>query len=565
MKIQRCMAFGTLAFALSLSLDLAVARAADSAPAAVSGTVFLDANANAKRDAGEKGVAGVRVTDGMGFALTDAEGAYSLAIADDYIIPYRPARTVSVCWPTGTWPAGRWWHRLSEIADAKAVDFALREDRQALPFVFLQTSDDHGSGKMYSEHYARDARAMAPLAKFLFNTGDMGYATPDGAEAMFLSIAGHAAAFPLPMFITPGNHDFVGENDKVRMDSHPLAGWGAQTKFLGPVRWSFDYAGVHFLGLDYMEKTEKGYEDRVPRVAVQFMEKDLAQVPEGTRVVLLVHCYDAVPEFFQALHKFKVELICSGHTHTPTYARVGRVPTITNYGVGTGIVTSNAIDFAERRPLTLGSGLLLGYFNSVTRPAMEKRRQKQHSVADRSVGSGRVEIAGGAEVESVEIVADLVPGSAAKFGFRSGEKSAIEIAFDGQAVWVAGAPVPFSLAALPSAAPEKLVHWHILIDRDRLTICGNDLFRLTKAVQVDRPAKVTLFAEGGEAVFRKFDLWELQPIRNPASRGLHHFAPPAWSWGTSQHVAACLDDQSATAAEILKRYSEDGVIDYDIR
>jgi hypothetical protein len=167
-------------------LPCAPAWAADAGSDCISGKVFLDVNGNGKPDPGEKGIAEVRVTDGISFATTDADGAYSIKIAEDYMIPCRPARTVSVCWPTGKWPTGRWWYRLSEIADAKAVSFGLRNDEQKLPFVFLHTSDDHGAGQMYSEHYAHDARLMKPAAKFIFNTGDMGYATPEGGDHVSL-------------------------------------------------------------------------------------------------------------------------------------------------------------------------------------------------------------------------------------------------------------------------------------------------------------------------------------------------------------------------------------------
>ena len=560
-------------------LSCAPAPASGAVPDTLGGKVYLDANGNGKFDDGEKGLPGIRVTDGIGFSTTDAAGAYAIKIEEDYMIPCRAARTVSVCWPTGKWPVGRWWHRLSEITDPKAVCFGLRDDEQKLPFVFLHTSDDHGSGVMYSEHYAHDARSMMPAAKFIFNTGDMGYATPEGGDLMFRTIAGHAAAFPMPMLISPGNHDFVGGHDKTPMDQ-PSNGWGFQTQYLGPVRWSFDYAGVHFIGLDYMEKTDKGYQDKIPHVAVQFMEKDLATLAKGTRVVLLVHCYDASNDFYQALHKFKIDQICAGHTHTPFYARVGGVPTFTNYGTGTGVVTAGAIDIAERRPLTFGNSHLLGYFKGVTIPAMEKRRQKQHAVSNKILNNSSFAIGGTPQTESAEIIAEIIPGSAKKIGLRIGIKDSIEITFDGKAVTVAGAPVPFSLipgdipippvsGAPPNTPARKIpadtsVRWHILIDRDRLSILANNLFRMTKAIKVDCPASVALLTEGGDATFKQCDVWELRTITNPASRSLHHFAPPAWTWGGTQLIAACLDDKSAVAEEMLKRFSADGVKDYDI-
>ena len=336
-----------------------------------------------------------------------------------------------------------------------------------------------------------------------------------------------------------------------------------------------------------MEKSAKGFECKIPHVAVQFMEKDLASLAKGTRVVLLVHCYDASADFYQALHKFKVDQICAGHTHVPYYVRLGGVPAITCYGVGTGVVTADAIDFVERRSITRGdtNDKLLGYFKVYTKVAMEKRRQQQHTVAAKTLNNSTFAIHGSPQADSVEIIAEFVPGSATKTGLRIGAKDPIEITFDGKAVNIAGAPVPFSLIPdgyydsprarratdAPSAnapprkiAADKSVRWHILIDHDRISVVANELFRLTKAVKVDQPAAVTLLAEGGEATFNKLDVWELRTISNPASRGLHHFPPPAWKWGGSMLLAACLDDKSKEAEEMLKRYSADGVTDYDI-
>ena len=46
------------------------------------GVVFADRNGNAQRDRGERGVAGVKVSDGVQIAVTDRDGRYSLQAAD---------------------------------------------------------------------------------------------------------------------------------------------------------------------------------------------------------------------------------------------------------------------------------------------------------------------------------------------------------------------------------------------------------------------------------------------------------------------------------------------------
>lgn len=573
---------GPLACLACLLLLPAAIRAAD-APTQVSGRVFRDDNRDGRFDPGEQGLEGIRVTDGIGFAVTDADGRYTLAIADDYMIPYRPARTVSVCWPSRTWPTGAWWRRLSDVADAAAVDFGLRADEQPLPFTFLHTSDDHGNGAMYSQHYAHDARRMMPSARFLFNTGDVGYASLESAEAMFSSMGAEAAAFPIPMFIVPGNHDFVNETEEVKLANHPLAGWGAYTKYLGPIRWSFDYADVHFLGLDWKEKDEtskRGYEDRIPKLALEFMEKDLAAIPPDRRVVLLVHCYTCGDDFLRALHRRKVDYICMGHTHTPLHVRMAGIHGHTNMGTAAGLVTADSIDMVEQRPITAKAGSLLQYFKGVTAAAMEKRRLVRHEASGKRLADASFRIAGSAATESAEIIVEIDPGTARRVGFRVGDAQSVEIAFDGTAVHVAGAPLPFSLVpqdtptppalgaapgtAGPTIPADRTLRWHLLVDRDRLSILGNDLFRMSKPITVDKPADVTIFAAGGEAEFKTCDVWELRPIANRASRGLHHFAPRSWTWGIGEHVAACLDDGSPTAISILGRYNEEGVVNRDV-
>ena len=50
------------------------------------GVVYNDKNGNALRDAGERGLPGVLVSNGMDIVKTDKKGSYSLPVSDDTIV-----------------------------------------------------------------------------------------------------------------------------------------------------------------------------------------------------------------------------------------------------------------------------------------------------------------------------------------------------------------------------------------------------------------------------------------------------------------------------------------------
>ena len=67
-----------LALAVATAAARSVAAQTRSASGAISGTVFLDRNANGVRDAGEPGAPGVRVSNQDTVVVTDGAGAFRL-------------------------------------------------------------------------------------------------------------------------------------------------------------------------------------------------------------------------------------------------------------------------------------------------------------------------------------------------------------------------------------------------------------------------------------------------------------------------------------------------------
>jgi len=211
-------------------------------PAAVSGTVTLDG----------KGIAGVRVTDGVGFATTDEAGKYTIPIEPDPLLPYLPSRTIGISWPSGTWPARdggsgryRWWIRLKDIQDPRRVDFALVRREAKLSVCVAFGTDPHDALRRPHNYTFRDEIAEAAgRIDFAVMGGDLGYMGFANADRDYAEIEGFTNHFPVPMFHVIGNHDVVHAHAPWWRAPHELAGNGAFTKYLGPIRWSFDYAGI---------------------------------------------------------------------------------------------------------------------------------------------------------------------------------------------------------------------------------------------------------------------------------------------------------------------------------
>jgi hypothetical protein len=99
------------------------------AATAVSGAVYDDANANGRRDATEKGLSGVAVSDGVEVVETGADGTYRLSAT---------GRNVFVV-TLGDRRATSGWHRPA----APQIDFGLAPSPVPAVWRFAHLSDTH--------------------------------------------------------------------------------------------------------------------------------------------------------------------------------------------------------------------------------------------------------------------------------------------------------------------------------------------------------------------------------------------------------------------------------------
>jgi hypothetical protein len=267
----------------ALALTTSVTRAG--AQSETSGTVFVDANHNGIHDPGERGVAGVAVSNQDAVTTTDASGRFHL--------PRGGAGIVFISVPDGYRSLGRFWRAVGD--GAVPLDFALAATPTAREFRFVHASDTHIAPASADRTRRLGALVDSLAPAFLIITGDLvrdalrvGEAEATSYYELFVK---ETSAFHTPLWTVPGNHENFGiERDKSHVSlTHPLYGRGMYHKYLGPDYYSFNYGGIHFVGLNTADIEDQWYYGHVDSLQLAWLERDLALVPVTMPVVSFDH------------------------------------------------------------------------------------------------------------------------------------------------------------------------------------------------------------------------------------------------------------------------------------
>jgi predicted MPP superfamily phosphohydrolase len=258
--------------------------AARSHSAGISGVVFDDTNRNGTRDAGERGVAGVAVSNQDTVVTTDASGAFRL--------PGEGRGVIFVSMPNAYRPVGPWWRPANS---AEPVSFALTREQSSTELTFIHASDTHISPASLARTQRLRALVDSIRPGLLLITGDLvrdalrvGEEEATGYYELF---ARERNAFRTPVFTVPGNHENFGiERDTSHVPAtHPLYGRGMYHHYFGPDYYSFTRGGVHFVGLNTVDIDDQRYYGHVDSLQIAWLERDLALVPADMPVVTFDH------------------------------------------------------------------------------------------------------------------------------------------------------------------------------------------------------------------------------------------------------------------------------------
>lgn len=319
------------------------------------GTVFEDRNGNRRRDPGEPGIAGVKVSDGVQISVTDARGMYSLPPADGrslfvikppgYLSTRREDGLPDVWQNTRTRPGPALKYGGMPVQPATCRDFALRaakpspKRQQGLDVVVF--ADPQPKTQRDVDYYRRDI--IEPLkrdtaiemghsfGRFYFDglAGDLGISLGDITSddlSLYPALTAATTSLGVPWLHVAGNHDL--DFDAGRDEDSLLT----FRHHFGPDTHAWEEPEATFLLLDdviYQPESKPSYIGGLREDQFAFLTRYLPTVPKDRLLVVAVHIpiFDAEPgretfrhadreRLFALLQAFPKVLLLSGHSHT---------------------------------------------------------------------------------------------------------------------------------------------------------------------------------------------------------------------------------------------------------
>ncbi|MDP4679709.1 MAG: calcineurin-like phosphoesterase family protein [Cyclobacteriaceae bacterium] len=330
----------TTAFLVFLLLAVTIFSNAIAQENQAKGTVYLDANENGFRDSGEKGIEGVKVSNGVEVVKTNAQGYYTIELLPEsilfiskpanYRVPLNESQLPQIYYrhyPDGTPEIADWkWPVIKPTGPLpKTIDFALLNGEsidsfKAMGFADPQTTTDEELDMMRKAII--DALFGNPYdARFGLVAGDV----VNNNLALYERHNKLMAQIGIPMWNVPGNHDLNPESPNYKYSTQTFK------SVFGPDYYSFDYGQVHFLALNNVgfKGKGKGYEGHIDADQMKWIENDLKDVPSDKLIMIITHIplltyannrtfpksinTDNFDELLKVLGRFQYVYTISGH------------------------------------------------------------------------------------------------------------------------------------------------------------------------------------------------------------------------------------------------------------
>ena len=370
--------------------------------------------------------------------------------------------------------------------------------------------------------------------------GDISYVTFGGSEEIFKAVAAYTEKFPVLLLHCVGNHDIAGVHTPWFSVPHETAGYGGFTKRLNPARWSFDCAGVRFVGMDYgMVDTNGAVQCGISDTAIDWLERDLASKPKDAPAYFFNHqSWSPNPRFYEVCAKYGVRLCLGGDSHRNIFLngglpRPGELQRWTKMSLYTLLYIDRAgFDFVDVCIYDGARNGWDGWWNHQSRGCALYNDPPEVLQAQRGEHVGLQDVTLTSQSRPLQVVPgatyDLRFGAkgaggkpAKRWGLRlTGADGQIrEFAYDSQRrmLNLLGLQTPFD-PALPAGhggRPDTLdpreqewVELRIFVLPDRVRVLVNSRLHYLKEVTLGALKAIEFFAEDGAAEFGRVDVWQ---------------------------------------------------------
>jgi 3',5'-cyclic-AMP phosphodiesterase len=193
-------------------------------------------------------------------------------------------------------------------------------------FTFAQVSDSHiGFAKEPNKDVIKTFQlavdrinAQPERPEFIIHTGDLTHLSkPEEFDAVEQVLRG---ANTQKSFYVPGEHDFFSDEGKQYLERFGKTAQGAGWQ-------SFDYDGVHFVGLNNVANLKPGGMGTLGREQLDWLKKDIEGQKNSTPIVLFAHVplWSVYPkwgwgtsdseEALSYLKRFAAVTVLNGHIH----------------------------------------------------------------------------------------------------------------------------------------------------------------------------------------------------------------------------------------------------------
>jgi len=280
----------------------------------VTGVVYEDKNQNGLKDASEKTLRDIPVSNGVDIVLTDTKGAYKLTVLPgNSVFPILPAGFALSGSKAKVQNAGFFFVSPADsVSESFSVNFALKAIPKATGFRMAAVGDVQFDNEQEIQYTAQTLMPELMERKDLDFCLFMGDMVNDKSELLPVA-KDMIAKLPAFLWTVYGNHD---RKTKTNMPQN-----FPYNQDFGASSYAFNHGAVHFLILNNIyTKGKAGYEGGFSESQLAFAANDLKLVSKDRPLVIAMHIplkYTGNQEdLLRLLKDYDRVLILSAHTHT---------------------------------------------------------------------------------------------------------------------------------------------------------------------------------------------------------------------------------------------------------